>query len=63
MLANGDIKTEADINRTVTYTGVDGVMAARGILQNPVMYAGFDETPLQCDNTDHILLIFIIIIQ
>ena len=48
VVANGDIKNEADINRTVAYTGVDGVMAARGILQNPAMYAGFDETPLQC---------------
>ena len=23
-------------------------MAARGILQNPAMYAGYDETPLEC---------------
>ena len=25
-----------------------GVMAARGILNNPAMYAGYDSTPLQC---------------
>ena len=25
-----------------------GVMAARGILSNPAMYAGYDSTPLQC---------------
>ena len=25
-----------------------GVMAARGMLQNPAMFAGFDDTPLSC---------------
>lgn len=25
-----------------------GVMAARGILNNPAMYVGYDCTPLQC---------------
>jgi hypothetical protein len=25
-----------------------GVMAARGILQNPAMFAGYDNTPLDC---------------
>ena len=25
-----------------------GVMAARGILDNPAMYAGYTATPLQC---------------
>lgn len=25
-----------------------GVMAAQGILNNPAMFAGYDQTPLQC---------------
>ena len=25
-----------------------GVMVARGLLQNPAMFAGYDYTPLQC---------------
>jgi tRNA-dihydrouridine synthase 4 len=48
VIANGDIKTEADVTRTVEVTGVDGVMAARGILANPAMYSGYTKTPLQC---------------
>lgn len=48
MVANGDVKSESDITRTVTYTGVNGVMAARGILQNPAMFGGYGEVPLHC---------------
>ena len=33
---------------TVLCFSCTGVMAARGIMRNPAMYAGFDETPLQC---------------
>ena len=48
VIANGDIKNDSDIERTVASTGVDGVMAARGILSNPAMYDGYTETPLHC---------------
>lgn len=48
VVANGDMKNESDIKRTVQETRADGVMAARGMLQNPAMFAGFDETPLEC---------------
>lgn len=27
---------------------VQGVMAARGILTNPAMYAGYSHTPIEC---------------
>jgi len=48
VIANGDIKTLKDVDDTVAATGVDGVMAARGMLENPAMFAGFDTTPDQC---------------
>jgi len=48
VVANGDVKSLTDVNETVDATGVDGVMAARGMLENPAMYAGYDTTPDQC---------------
>ena len=40
VVANGDICTIEDARRVKRLTGVDGVMAARGILENPAMYSG-----------------------
>nr|ACO12193.1 tRNA-dihydrouridine synthase 4-like [Lepeophtheirus salmonis] len=48
VVANGDIKSLDDAYRVREVTGVDGVMAARGLLENPAMYAGFDITPAKC---------------
>jgi len=48
VVANGDIRSLDDALRVRAETGVDGVMAARGILANPAMYAGYKSTPLQC---------------
>lgn len=48
VVANGDVKCESDIRNVHQVTGVNGVMAARGILNNPAMYAGYNCTPLQC---------------
>jgi len=48
VVANGDIKSLRDMEDTVAATGCDGVMAARGMLENPAMYAGYDETPDSC---------------
>ena len=69
MVANGDIRSEADVTRVHEHTGVDGerervcvcvcavslisaillgVMSARGILDNPGLYAGYDHTPISC---------------
>ena len=48
VVANGDIRSEEDILRVREETGVDGVMSARGILDNPALYAGYSHTPLEC---------------
>lgn len=45
MLANGDVNTVADAERTASVTGVEGVMTARELLVNPALFAGFDKTP------------------
>ncbi|CAK3914563.1 related to DUS4 Member of dihydrouridine synthase family [Lecanosticta acicola] len=48
MIANGDAYTLADVNRIAAATQADGVMAARGILENPAMFEGSDTTTGQC---------------
>ena len=48
VVANGDIRSESDVQRVHEETGVDGVMSARGILENPALYAGYSHTPSEC---------------
>ncbi|KAJ8046381.1 tRNA-dihydrouridine(20a/20b) synthase [NAD(P)+]-like [Holothuria leucospilota] len=48
VFANGDVRTLQDAQMVREMTGVDGVMSARGMLQNPAMFAGYSETPLCC---------------
>ncbi|XP_042874992.1 uncharacterized protein LOC122255146 [Penaeus japonicus] len=48
VVANGDVRSLDNADRIQKITGVDGVMAARGILENPAMYAGYESTPLEC---------------
>ena len=50
VVANGDIKSMADVIRVKEATDVDGVMAARGILENPAMFSssGAEATPIEC---------------
>ena len=47
LVANGDAYVLSDVDKIATLTGADGVMAARGILENPAMFAGFDVTPAE----------------
>ncbi|KAF9362869.1 tRNA-dihydrouridine(20a/20b) synthase [NAD(P)+]-like protein [Mortierella sp. NVP85] len=48
VLANGDVFSVEDANAIVEATGVDGTMAARGILENPALFAGYNTTPWEC---------------
>ncbi|XP_054844476.1 tRNA-dihydrouridine(20a/20b) synthase [NAD(P)+]-like [Eublepharis macularius] len=48
VVANGDIKSLKDVENIHQITGTDGVMVARGLLANPAMFAGYEETPLKC---------------
>ena len=32
------------------FAGCDGVMVARGILNNPALFKGYDKTPIACIN-------------
>ena len=48
IIANGDAYTAADVQHIAKITGADGVMAARGLLENPALFVGFDTTPVEC---------------
>jgi len=59
VVANGDVYSLNDVKTIVAKTNVDGipfiefrlrlgVMAARGILENPGLYAGHERTPWGC---------------
>ncbi|XP_023221792.1 tRNA-dihydrouridine(20a/20b) synthase [NAD(P)+]-like isoform X3 [Centruroides sculpturatus] len=48
VLGNGDVFCLNDAKEMHEITGVKGVMSARGILQNPAMFAGYKYTPSTC---------------
>jgi tRNA-dihydrouridine synthase 4 len=48
LLANGDAYTYSDVLKIARDTGADGVMAARGILENPALFAKHTEVPVEC---------------
>jgi tRNA-dihydrouridine synthase 4 len=45
VVANGDCFSLKDAYEIAEFTGVDGVMSARGILANPGLFAGYEKTP------------------
>lgn len=45
VVANGDCFSLEDAHRIAEYTGVDGIMAVRGILANPALFSGYETTP------------------
>ncbi|KAG8577242.1 hypothetical protein GDO81_010112 [Engystomops pustulosus] len=48
IVANGDIRSLKEAETVHQITGADGIMAARGLLANPAMFAGYEETPMSC---------------
>jgi len=44
-LSNGDVFSLSDAQLHFTQTGVDGVMSARGLLQNPALFKGKETCP------------------
>ncbi|KAF7732282.1 tRNA-dihydrouridine(20a/20b) synthase [NAD(P)+]-like protein [Apophysomyces ossiformis] len=48
VIANGSIFSLKDVEEMYEKTGVDGVMSARGLLQNPALFAGYESTPWEC---------------
>ncbi|QLG71618.1 hypothetical protein HG535_0B06640 [Zygotorulaspora mrakii] len=48
IIANGDCFSRQDLQRITEITGVDGVMAVRGLLNNPAMLSGYDTCPWGC---------------
>ncbi|XP_075229373.1 dihydrouridine synthase 4 isoform X2 [Lycorma delicatula] len=48
LIANGDIRSLDDALLMQELTGCNGVMAARGLLQNPALFSGYDKTPVAC---------------
>lgn len=48
VVANGDCFTMKDFKHISDYTGVQGVMAVRGVLANPALFAGHDKCPWGC---------------
>jgi tRNA-dihydrouridine synthase 4 len=45
MIANGDVFSISDALACAQETGVDGVLAARGLLQNPALFRGYESCP------------------
>lgn len=44
-LSNGDVYTLRDAHAHAQATRVDGVMSARGLLQNPALFEGYESCP------------------
>ncbi|KAL3285488.1 hypothetical protein HHI36_000020 [Cryptolaemus montrouzieri] len=48
LVANGGIRSLSDCYQLRDSVGCDGVMVANAILQNPAIFSGINETPLDC---------------
>ena len=48
VIGNGGLMNMRGVERMREETGVDGVMAANGLLKNPAMFLGYESTPSDC---------------
>jgi len=48
ILANGDAYHPSDLPKITSLTGAQGIMSARGILEDPAVFANHKVTPVQC---------------
>lgn len=48
VVANGDLFSLNDCENVCKQAKVKGVMVARGLLENPALFAGYETTPLEC---------------
>ena len=48
VVANGDLFSLDDCKKIVQQAKVKGVMCARGLLENPALFAGYEYTPVEC---------------
>lgn len=48
IVANGDVFTMDDCHRIKEETNINAFMCARGLLQNPALFAGYQTTPIEC---------------
>lgn len=48
VFSNGDCFSLDDAYSQIESTGCDGIMSARGLQQNPALFAGYTHTPAKC---------------
>ena len=48
VIANGDCFNLNDYHKIADLTKAKGIMSARGLLENPALFAGYENTPLCC---------------
>ncbi|KRY82486.1 tRNA-dihydrouridine(20a/20b) synthase [NAD(P)+]-like [Trichinella pseudospiralis] len=48
VVANGDVRSLSDVHYYHQHAGVEGVMVARALLENPALFTGANKTPVDC---------------